>query len=262
MRNKMQKLLFILSLSLLFIKCDGIEDKLIDPSINEFSVTNIIAPNSLMFSGTDTKLVTSIFFSDTKSLISVWVKVSSLDGTVNVQYHKNMTKVTENEYSTSIAMDSLMQSLIYTIDYFYQTTFQDEKKIASHNFIYDNLQDNVAPVLSEPNIPDEISRDVDFSFSVRVSDANGYADVEKVFYELFKPNGDQIKNSKGIKEFPMFDDGKTEDSGDLVEKDSIYTVLLKFPTSAAETGTWKFEIRAKDKRGVFSNVITHNMVVK
>jgi len=262
MRKQMQKLLIIFFFALLFFGCDGVEDGLIDPSLGEFNVTNIEAPNTLSYSGANTKLVTSITFSDSKYLLSVWVKIGSQDGTFDITYHQDMTKAGDNEYTASIPMDSLMPSINYTIDYFYQTESQDEKKIASHDFAYDNMQGNVAPVLSNPNIPSEINRDVDFAFSVRVTDENGYDDVEKVYYELFKPNGDQIKNSQGIKQFQLFDNGKTGENGDMVEKDSIYTVLLNFPTGAAETGTWKFEIRARDRRGELSNMITHNVVVK
>ena len=260
----MQKLLFILFLSFILFGCDEIEDGVIDPYGTEFSVNEIVAPTDLEYSGPGTLLNTSISFSSTESLLRVWVKVASQDGTVSVTgtYHEDMTKTAENEYSTSIEMDTLMPSLTYTIDYFYKTAIQSEKKIASHNFTYENNKDNVAPVISDANIPDQINRDENFSFTVLVTDENGYNDVEKVFYELYRPNGDQVKNSQGIAEFPMFDDGDVEGSGDLTAGDSVYTTRLMFPSTAAEIGNWKLDLKARDRNGFLSNTITHIVEVK
>lgn len=259
--KQMKKLFFILLLTFIFWGCDEVEEGLIDPNEEIFLVESLAAPTTLKYFGTETKLTTSISFSDSKSILKTWVNIDSQDGTVNVAYRKEMAKSGENEYSISIPMEEDMPSLTYTIDYYFQTAIQAEKKIASHNFEYDNNQNNVAPVLSDPDIPDQINRDENFSFSVRVADENGYDDVNKVFYELFRPNGDQIKNSEGIEEFPMFDDGDTAKNGDLIAGDSIYTVLLMFPSSA-ESGSWKFELKADDRNGALSNTITHNLVVK
>ncbi|MDA3861902.1 MAG: hypothetical protein PF445_11830 [Melioribacteraceae bacterium] len=258
----MQKLLFILFTSLILFGCDGVEEGLIDPNDVEFSVTDIQAPTHLEYSGIGTRLNTTISFSNSESIIRVWIRVLSQDGTVEITYNLDMDKSADNEYTASIIMDVEMPNLTYTIDYFYQTVIQDEKKIASHNFTYNNNQSNFAPVIEDANIPDQINRDEDFSFTVRVTDENGYSDVEKVFYELFRPNGDQVINSEDIKEFPMFDDGNTAENGDLIVEDSIYTTRLKFPSSVAEIGNWKLELKARDRSGFLSNTITHIVEVK
>lgn len=257
----MRKLFYLLFTSLVLFGCDGVEDGLIDPNDGDFSVTDIQAPTSLVYSGNETMLNTSITFSESESLINVWINVASQDGKIDITNKLGMNKSSENTFSASVDMNEEMPSIDYTIDYFYSTETQSEKKIASHNFAYDNNQNNVAPVLSDPNIPDQINKDENFSFSVRVTDENGYDDVSKVFYELFRPNGNQIDNSEGIKEFPLFDDGDTAQNGDLIAGDSIYTVRLMFPSSV-ESGNWKFELNAEDRSGASSNMITHNLVVK
>lgn len=257
----MQKLLFILFFALLFFGCDGVEDGLVDPSIGEFQVTSINAPNTLSYSGANTKLVTSIIFSDSKSLLSVWVRVGSQDGSFDITYHKDMTKAGDNEYTVSIVMDSLMPSLNYTIDYYYQTETQTEKKIASHNFLYDNMQDNEAPIISSPlfyyvdespTLRDTLENDREFVLSIKVSDENGLADIDSVYTDFYSPN-----NPSAIRVI-LFDDGKST-HGDLIAGDGIYSLKNIFSNAS---GDRKFEFWARDRRGELSNMITHNVVVK
>jgi len=261
MRKQMQKLLIIFFFALLFFGCDGVEDGLIDPSLGEFNVTNIEAPNTLSYSGANTMLVTSITFSDSKYLLSVWVKIGSQDGTFDITYHQDMTKAGDNEYTASIPMDSLMPSINYTIDYFYQTESQDEKKIASHDFAYDNMQGNVAPIISNPLfyytdespiLRDTLVNDKEFILSILVSDENGIGDIDSVYTDFYSPN-----NPSAMRVI-LFDDGNTL-HGDLVAGDGIYSLKNIFHDAVGER---KFEFWARDRRGELSNMITHNVVVK
>jgi hypothetical protein len=254
----MRKIILAILLLITFWGCDGIEDSIVDPSEEVFGVSKIEAPDELKYSGDNTMLNTSILFTDTKAITNVWVKVATIDESSVITYHNNMVKSDGNKYTVSIAMNQEMPSMVYTINYYFSTSIQAEKKISSHNFRYDNMQNNVSPVLSEANIPNQVKLNENFLFSVRVTDENGYDDVKNVFYELFKPNGEQIENSQGIKEFPLYDDGS---NGDLVAKDSIYTTRLMFPSSKAETGTWNIKLKARDRQNALSNEISHNIVV-
>ena len=258
----MQKLLFIFLLALFFTGCDGIEDTLIDQNISEFSVTNITAPSSLEYSGLNTKLITSITFSDAKSINSVWVKVGSHDASFSITYRTEMTKIGENEYSVTIPMDSLMPSTDYSIDYFYSTNAQAEKKIASHNFSYDNLQNNLAPFIENPLfyytdespiLRDTLENEKEFIFSIKVKDENGLSDIDSVYTDFYSPN-----NPAAIRVI-LFDDGKAE-HGDLSAGDGIYSLKNIFQADAF--GERKFEFWARDRRKVLSNMITHIVVVK
>lgn len=257
----MQKLLFVLFLSLIFVGCDGIEDGLVDQSISEFSVTNIDAPTTIAYSGINTKLTTSITFSNSESIKSVWIKVGSQDGTFSVTDKKAMTIIGDNKYSTSVTMDSLMPSIDYTINYFYQTESQDGKKIASHNFTYDNMQGNVAPIISNPLfyytdespiLRDTLVNDKEFILSILVSDENGIGDIDSVYTDFYSPN-----NPSAMRVI-LFDDGTTL-HGDLVAGDGIYSLKNIFHDAVGER---KFEFWARDRRGELSNMITHNVVVK
>ena len=98
------------------------------------------------------------------------------------------------------------------------------------------------------------------SAAVEVSDSNGLQDVEFVFYEAYNPDGIKVVNSQGISQFPMFDDGNTQENGDVTAGDGIFTVVLTFPISA-QTGTWRFEFQARDRSKTLSNKIFHNIIV-
>ncbi|MCF6268820.1 MAG: hypothetical protein L3J41_03835 [Melioribacteraceae bacterium] len=258
----MRKLFFILLLSLLFFGCDGVDDSIVDPNDGEFSVADITAPTSLKYSGGNTKLNTSITFTDSKSIIRAWIKLASQDGTVVVTYQKDMEKSSENKYSTSVAMDTLMPSLTYTIDYFYQTELQEKKKIASHNFVYDNMQNNIAPVISnplfyyideDPMLRDTLENNKEFIFSIDVDDANGLSDIDSVYTYFYSPN-----NPSALL-FILYDNGDDK-NGDETAGDGIYSGKNIF--AQGTEGNRKFEFLARDRAGLLSNTITHNVVVK
>ncbi len=257
----MRKLVFILLLSFILFGCDGVEDSIVDPNDVEFSVTSIVAPTTLEYSGSDTKLNTVITFSDSESLLRVWISLASQDGTFDITYNQEMEKITENDYSTSILMDEEMPSLAYTIDYYYETEVQAEKKIASHNFEYDNMQSYVAPVISnplfyymddEPTLLDTLQNNKEFIFSIQVTDVNGLSDIDSVYTDFYSPN-----NPSAFR-FILFDNGD-ELNGDEVAGDGIYSGKNIFVGAQGER---KFEFWARDRAGLLSNMITHNLVVK
>jgi hypothetical protein len=258
----MQKFIFILFTSLILLGCDNIEDGLVDPNDGEFSVVDIQAPKSLEYVGADTKLTTSITFSDSKAIIVAWVQVSAQDGSFDITYRKEMSKANENQYSTSIGMTSEMPSTKYTIDYHYQTETQSDKKIASHDFTYDNMQNNIAPIISnplfyylddEPTLLDTLENDKEFILSIKVTDGNGLSDIDSVYTDFYSPN-----NPSAIRVI-LFDDGKVAEHGDKIAGDGIYSLKNIF---SGASGDRKFEFWARDRRGMLSNMITHNLVVK
>ncbi len=262
----MQKLLLILLLSFIMFGCDGTEEGTIDPYDTEFGVKKIVAPTHLDYTGEGTELQTSILFSDSESILSAWVKVLSQDGTVDVTYYKTMIKTGTNKYYVSIGMDKEMPNLTYTIDYFVKTEIQSEKKIASHNFTYNNNQNNVPPVISNPlfyyendspSLIDTIKRGSNnkFILSIVVEDSNGLDDVDSVYINLYNyQNPDNVRITK----IELFDDGSF-DNGDEIKGDGIYSRKNFFPNDSE--GDRKFEFYATDRAKSKSNIIIHNFVV-
>jgi len=253
----------ILSVFLL-ISCDGIEDGIVDPYDETFLVENISAPTELKYLGEDTQVFTTITFSNTESIQRVWVNINSQDGVIEIARNVDMISPYKNDLNTyAIAIKMLHDdpTLKYTIDYFVSTEVQSQKKIASHDFDYNNLQDNISPVISNPlfyyedeapALRDTIENNKPFIFSIDVTDENGLSDIDSVYTDFYSPN-----NPSAFRVL-MFDDGD-EAHGDLVAGDGIYSFKNIFQNAQGER---KFEFSAADRAGTLSNMITHIVVVK
>lgn len=115
---------------------------------------------------------------------------------------------------------------------------------------------NLPPTVSNLSAPATISRTRTpntYALSVQVSDPNCIADLKRVFFNTFLPNG----NSSSGNPFVMHDDGK---EGDTVAADGRYTLTIQI-TAQNATGVYRFEFQAEDKTGALSNKITQNITV-
>jgi len=253
----------IISLSFIFllillISCEEIPTEIIDIQTEDYVVTKITAPDVVTFSDAVVN--------------KIWFDISSLDGSTELTTLNTMvddgnngdTKKNDNIFTGKVKLDENLLSGKFEITYYIEDIIRIKpnniKKVGSRIFTYQSKAENVAPNISKLNILDIITRGDKFSFSVVVSDSNGLNDIALVYYVLKDPSGKVIKNSQGISEFPLYDDGALNHSDD-VAGDGIFTTNLTFPTSAA-IGDWEFTFVAKDKGGLFSNTITHKVNVK
>ena len=143
----------------------------------------------------------------------------------------------------------------------------NEKKIASHNFEYDNLQNNIAPIISNPlfyyvgseaSLMDTIQNGTinEFTLSIKVVDSNGLSDIDSVYVDLF--NYQDSNNTTITPKILLYDDGNNI-HGDNVAGDGIYSRNGSFPDDSE--GNRKFDFVAIDRLGVKSNIVSHNFVV-
>ena len=263
----MKQILASVFLLFLIISCDGIEEGVVDPYDETFLVENISAPTELKYSGEDTQVFTTITFSNTESIKRVWVNINSQDGAIEIARNVDMISPYNNELNTfaiSIKMFEDDPTLKYTIDYFVSTEVQSQKKIASHDFDYNNMQDNISPVISNPlfyyvddspTLSDTLSNNAEFLLSIEVTDNNGLSDIDSVYTDLFNY---QNPNNTIITRIELFDDGDVN-HGDEMAGDGVYSRKGFFPIDSE--GNRKFEFTAKDRTGATSNVISHNFVV-
>lgn len=134
------------------------------------------------------------------------------------------------------------------------------------NSISDTLEteitttENFPPEISNLDMPQEVERDAFFPFSILVEDPNGLSDIDSVYYQLFDPSGNLVRNSENISKFPLFDDGDISINGDETAEDGTYTVVLRFPETVT-TGDWEFRFNAVDKAGQLSNTIINILKV-
>ncbi len=116
---------------------------------------------------------------------------------------------------------------------------------------------NDAPVLSDLVAPDQITLpsegDVEILLTVKASDLQGDADIEMVWFDTVKPDG----NPSSGNPFEMYDNGF---EGDVTPGDGVYSLRI-YLISSNDAGTYTFNFQARDRSGAVSNVISHELTV-
>lgn len=124
-------------------------------------------------------------------------------------------------------------------------------------------QPNLTPIISNIIIvPDSIQvlQQSFFVFMVTAIDPEGYCDILRVFYEGTNPNGGALTPQN------LYDDGSCciiegtgVTSGDTTALDSKFT--RKFYGSTSITGYYRYNIRAVDRSGDTSNILSDSIYV-
>ena len=257
---------------LLLIGCEKDFNTVFSPRQNEIQVSSLNEYNLIVFNSTDPSVTFSIKFSTAIGLKKVSMNIfspfnekindSEIELFDNGNFANNGDSVSNDlRYSNKFLFSSNFDNGTYNIEYKILIDDGNSKIIAAQHFVYDNGKSNTPSVISNLIQQDSVQRNVQFSFSVMVSDPDGLNDINNVYYELYMPDGTKIVNSQGISKFPMFDDGNSSSNGDVTANDGRYTVFLTFPGTVT-TGSWKFDFTAQDKAGHLSNIITHNVEVQ
>ena len=262
----------ILLLLALIVSCEEIPTEVVDIQTKDYIVKEITAPSDVIYSDAGAELITTISLKNKDVIKKVWFDITGLDGVTEITSLNLMNdngtngdaKKDDNIFTGKVKLDNNLLSGKFEILYYVEDIIRLEpnniKKVGRKIFTYQSKMENVPPQISNLNILDNINREDRFAFSVVVSDSNGLNDIEKVYYALKDPSGKTIKNSQGISEFPLYDDGAFNHSDDIAG-DGVFTTNLTFPSSVA-TGDWEFTFVAKDKGGLFSNKIVHKVNVK
>ena len=267
----MKKILIIIIPFILW-GCKRDFNSVIDTQPVNFQVTKINTASSFTYQPSDSLITISVEFNSSKDIISVYANV--FDPGMN-QINSSPIMLFDNGnipdngdtvkgdgiYSNKFPLSHYYAKGNYLIQYFVTDVLNNTSLAAYHSFTFDNGQTNVAPVISNLTMPDSTSFGTSFTFSIKADDQNGLSDIVSVFYKLYRPDGTLVVNSQGISEFPLSDNGDTNVTGDVTAHDGIFTNKLTIP-SGQQSGTWKFAFQAEDRGGLFSNTITHNLVVK
>jgi hypothetical protein len=117
------------------------------------------------------------------------------------------------------------------------------------------LRSNQAPVLSDPSVPDTVSRSqVDlYTLTIRVSDDQGPGDIRRVYFNTFKPDGSASAGNP----FVMNDSGE---NGDAIAGDGVYSLTITISPQNA-LGTYRFEFFAEDLSGAVSEGVSRTITV-
>lgn len=268
-KSKLLLISFSIITAFVFSSCDKIPSGVVDSQIVDYAVTKIVSPTSVLFTPSDSSVVTSVQFSNYGSIGNVWCKISLLDGTVIIKDNNTMTddgkdgdaKAGDGIYTSKFLMSKNNPSGIYQIEYFVTDNINlppnNFAKVGSALFTYGNNQNNLPPVISDVGLPASVNRGDSFLISVKASDPNGLSDLYQVYFKLYRPDGSMVDPGNGLGYFIMFDDGS---HGDQTAGDGTYS-LQNYFGQTSQTGSWKFEFQAKDYGGKLSNVLTQNLTV-
>jgi hypothetical protein len=169
----------------------------------------------------------------------------------------------------SVAIQSLLVG-----KYYCQVSAQDLRGYASNADMSPVIisQVNYPPVISNLQAPNTITlggQTQQFKLMVKAADSNGEADISKVLFNSFKPDGSAASGNP----FLMYDDGSQNiiippnfTSGDAVKGDSIYTLtVIISPTDSqgnpTAVGAYRFEFQAVDRSNASSQKIVHTIEV-
>lgn len=270
----LKRIFFLFPLLIFFASCDDIPNEVVEQQHVLNKVININAPSSFTYNLSDSLITVSIEFEDDATILSVWAKVTSIDGQQVVAAQVDLLDNGNSQqygdlasgdkiYSNKIPISKNYSSGKYIIDFYLEDNVRQSpgnvSKAGSHIFSYNNNQINYAPVISDLLIPSSVNKGVSFTFSVKVSDQNGLNDIAQVYFKLYRPDGSLVDPQNGFDYFLMVDDGNAN-FGDQTANDGIFSFKNSFGTSS-QTGTWKFEFQSKDRNGLLSNTIIHNMSV-
>jgi hypothetical protein len=118
---------------------------------------------------------------------------------------------------------------------------------------------NRPPTLLSVVAPDSVNlanQTQALTLHVKASDPDGSADLARVVFNSFKPDG----TASGGNPFQMYDDGSSS-HGDGIAGDGIYSLIISLPSTTV-TGTYRFEFQAFDRSNESSSTIVHRVTVR
>ena len=262
---------FLLIAAILITGCEKDFDGIIQSEQTEFSVNYVGEYGTVRFSAFDSLLTLQLWMENSSEIKSIFADVYSSSGD---KINETPVYLKDNGDPTNgdpVANDNRFYNFVplsryypvgqYEIQYYITDILDVTKLVAVGTFQFDNAQDNIAPQLSELNMPDTVSRGVPFIFTVQVVDNNGLSDIDSVYFELYRPDGSVVEPTPGNTKFFMDDTGNLTVFGDQLAGDGIYSFKNSFGETA-QTGNWRFEFEALDRLNELSNKIIKNVFVE
>ena len=128
---------------------------------------------------------------------------------------------------------------------------ENKSKPVVRKFYLERTASNDPPQVLSVSAPDTVSKsgETNFLITAEVTDPQGLQDITQVVLNSFKPDGSPSVGNP----FFLRDDGI---GGDVMADDGTYSIRVGFDQSNT-SGTYRFEIHAKDKTGAVSNTVIH-----
>jgi hypothetical protein len=254
----------LLVIPLLLWGCEKDFDNVIDTSTDNYQVSAItyVDHNPPVYDlkiPADSLLELRIIFTPESGLNKVYFDIYASDNSRLTSSSVEMPEINDNIFQNSFILKSEFPNGTYNVKFSVMGLGGNTKQAAVSSFIFNNGQDNIAPVISntvvEPDTADVTDTTVIFT-SVEAMDSNGVNDLEEVYFIVFRPDS-TTNNSKVF----LFDDGNTQENGDITAGDGIYSRLIQVDQNN-DKGTYRFEFQAKDRSDSLSNIINHFVLIQ
>ncbi|MDP2303449.1 MAG: hypothetical protein Q8N03_13615 [Ignavibacteria bacterium] len=270
--NKIKFLSFVLFI-LILNGCEPDLSGVINPIEQSYRVKTLSSINEYNYNPLDSFLTVSVEFVTFDQVSSVYCNIYGPD---QKKINNSLLYLLDNgnsangdvvsgdgKFSNKIPFSEVMLNGNYRIEYFVLDKSNYSKQIGEENFLYNNGQTNIAPIIDNVRLPSEILRGVSFVFSVDASDPNGLSDLASVYFELKRPDGTMVEASPGFTKFSMYDNGNVEIYGDTTANDGRFSFKNSFlDTTTTQTGSWEFKFQARDRGNKLSNQITQTILVQ
>lgn len=275
-KNKIYLFVAACIIALAHPACEKIPDGVVDIKSVEYKVNSINAPSSYVYSS-DSTFVVFVAITNPNTVKAVWLSLKSEDGKDYIAKQTTLQddgltnasgdqKINDGVYTGKVKMSKKYSSGRYLMEFFVEDNIRSAEenvtKIGEQVFVYDNVQKNLAPSISNLVLPSSVIRGTSFNFSIKVEDPNGLNDISIVYFKLYRPDGTIVipnSSSPEIDYFAMVDNGD-QNLGDQTAGDGVYSFKNSFGSTSA-LGNWKFLFRAKDKSGALSNTLEQNVGV-
>jgi hypothetical protein len=255
----MRKSYFLL-IPLLIWGCEKTYDNLIDTSTDNFQVNSLsgIKDINLLENPEDSILTFTMTFSSGSLVNDAYFDIYYSDNSKVNPSSVEMQEIFDNTFSGQYFLGRANPIGNYTVRFSAIGIEGTAKQVALGSFQFNNGQDNEPPeifnTVIEPDTVVVTEPTVIFT-SVGAMDPNGASDILEIYFIVYRPDG-TTNNSKVL----LFDDGKPE-NGDAVAGDGIYSRLIQVNQNN-QKGTYRFEFRAKDRLGDFSNILNHFVLIQ
>ena len=270
MKIKIFKIIAIsLILVFIFIGCEKEYDTVIENYNPDYQVKLVSPSDSIQYNPLDSLITIRIAFNSAVNIQSVFCDVYAADNSKlnsaplvlldNGQIVNGDDINGDGFFANKFPLSELYPNGIYNIKYFVTDKSNSTNQVALGTFKFDNGQANIAPVISDDIVDPDTAVVTDTTIiltSIKVFDQNGLSDIDRVYFEVYRPDG-STNNNQNL----MFDDGNLTLHGDQTAGDGIYSLLIQI-TSANQKGTYRLEFQAKDRGGKLSNIINHSLLIQ
>lgn len=266
---------FIIYLNLTFfiaflLGCEKDYDNVIETQNSSVTALSVSPTDSIKYNVIDSLITIKIRFKDIPNIKSVFCDLYDVDNQKLNSSHITLFDNGEISYGDSIVNDGNFANRFplstyypngkYYINYFIIDQLDQTRPVAVANFIFNNGQPNKTPFISDAILADSINVSTNFVFSVLAQDSNGYKDLRRVYFQLYRPDSTIVNDGTGNTKFLMYDNGDYNGRGDQIQGDGIFSFKNSF-SNTAQKGFWRFEFEAEDRAGLISNKITKSIKV-